>query len=313
MKHSVVSQATWATCLGISRMGSLEVLSGELSIWVQMRGCSWIESKEGKFLLRAGGWIVFARDSMPTVQADGRGICVGLTVSERALEAMGQFSDYYLHVGQGQMTANEVREISRLWYRTNHYLLDDGSSRMQASLRAILGYLEHIQSRYHHQVRLCPGASIARKRHVFDRMQRARQYMAGHCNRVVRVGEMAEQTQFSPWYFSKVFHRLYGDAPQKAAAMMRLEHAASLLASTSVAIGDVGVASGFDNNCSFARSFRAKYGMTATSYREVHQSRGHEMCVRRPIYANRIATRRELAQPAMETGIPRSGIAFASA
>jgi AraC family transcriptional regulator len=33
-------------------------------------------------------------------------------------------------------------------------------------------------------------------------------------------------------------------------------------------VGEVAAASGFDNCCSFARAFRARFGMSASHYRE---------------------------------------------
>jgi AraC family transcriptional regulator len=48
---------------------------------------------------------------------------------------------------------------------------------------------------------------------------------------------------------------------------MRLERAADLLTSTTMMIGEVAAASGFDNCCSFARAFRARFGVSATRYR----------------------------------------------
>jgi AraC family transcriptional regulator len=82
---------------------------------------------------------------------------------------------------------------------------------------------------------------------------------------------LAERTQFSTWYFSKIFLRLYGETPQLACSRMRLGHAANLLASTAMTIGEVGNAAGFDNSCSFARSFRARFGMTASEFRNTRQ------------------------------------------
>ena len=57
-------------CAGVSRLGSVEVASRELSLWVQVRGSSWVEAREGRFYLRAGEWIGLSRDSAPQVQAD---------------------------------------------------------------------------------------------------------------------------------------------------------------------------------------------------------------------------------------------------
>ena len=51
-------------------------------------------------------------------------------------------------------------------------------------------------------------------------------------------------------------------------ARLRLERAALLLRETDMMIGEVASASGFDNCCSFARAFRARFGTSASRYRE---------------------------------------------
>jgi len=49
---------------------------------------------------------------------------------------------------------------------------------------------------------------------------------------------------------------------------LRLERAADLLRDTDMMVGEVAAASGFDNCCSFARAFRARYGQSASRFRE---------------------------------------------
>ena len=49
---------------------------------------------------------------------------------------------------------------------------------------------------------------------------------------------------------------------------LRLEHACDLLSSTDYSISEIGAACGFDNSCSFARAFRARFLSTATAYRQ---------------------------------------------
>ncbi len=258
----------WARCLGASRLGSVELTAQELSIWVQVRGNAWVEAKEGRFYLRRGEWAAFARDSRPVVQADRDGICLGITIADEAIKAMARFSDFGLYVGRGRLEREELRATARLWRRAALHLGEQSDrARLAAPLRSLLLHLETLQDDCRVRMRRCPGSSLSRKRQVFERMQRARLFMEGNCNRMVRIGELAERTQFSVWYFSKVFHRLYDEGPLAASARMRLEHAANLLASTALTIGEVSSASGFDNNCSFARSFRAHFGMTASDYR----------------------------------------------
>jgi len=303
------AQGQWARCIGASRLGSVEFHGQELSIWIQVRGGAWAESKEGRFYLRAGDWIAFAKDSMPLVQADAQGLCIGMSVTEEALKSMARFGNFDLHVGLGKVTTSQARDIGRHWYRTaRHHDNALSATAHQARVRSLLLKLQEMQADDRSRIPLCPGASLARKRQVFERMQRARLFMEGNCDRIIRIAELADRTQFSMWYFSKVFHRLYGESPQAACANLRLKHAANLLASTPMTIGEVAIASGFDNNCSFARSFRAHFGMTASDYRSsTPPSDGQiaQMCA--PARANHIAAGRESLRFARKTGSDRPG------
>jgi AraC family transcriptional regulator len=116
-------------------------------------------------------------------------------------------------------------------------------------------------------VRRCPGRSRSRKRQVFGRMQRAHLYLQGNADRVVRISELADLTSFSNWYFSKAFHALYDESPQALSVRLRLERAAQLLRTTSMMVGEVAAATGFDNCCSFARAFKNHHGVPASRYR----------------------------------------------
>ena len=300
------AQGQWARCVGASRLGSVEFHGQELSIWIQMRGSAWVEAKEGRFYLRAGDWIAFARDSAPLVQADAQGVCIGMAISDDALKAMTRFGNFDLHVGLGQVAPAHARDIARNWYRTASH--QDGATSTTAHVRSLLLALEGMQADDRSRIPLCPGASLARKRQIFERMQRARLFMEGNCDRIIRIAELAERTQFSMWYFSKVFHRLYGESPQAACANLRLKHAANLLATTPLTIREVGIGSGFGNNCSFARSFRAHFGMTASEYRNTTPSsdgQGAQMCA--PARANHIAAGRESLRIDRETGSAHPG------
>ena len=91
----------------------------------------------------------------------------------------------------------------------------------------------------------------------------------------MRLTELAELTSFSSWYLSKTFHCIYDESPQAASVRLRLERACELLAQSDCAIGEVGAACGFDNSCSFARAFRARFRLTATAYRESARATRH--------------------------------------
>src|SRR5688572_13262454 len=255
-------------CIGVSRLGSVQV-SGSFSFWLQLHGSSWVEAKEGKFRLRGGDWIAFEKDSKPTVQADRFGIGIGLTLSAEALREMTRFADRGLYAGRGQMTRHDARIGMRLWREAAVRLADNpGASFDASSLRPILLHLAGVQRDLAARIPRCPGRSRSRKRQVFGRLQRARLYLEGNSDRIVRISELAELTSFSSWYFSKTFLSLYDESPQAAAARLRIERAAELLESSSMMIGEVAAACGFDNCCSFARAFRARFGVSASRYRQ---------------------------------------------
>ena len=60
---------------------------------------------------------------------------------------------------------------------------------------------------------------------------------------------------------------LEGRGPQALSVRLRLERAAQLLRTTSMMIGEVAAATGFDNCCSFARAFKNHHGVPASRYR----------------------------------------------
>ena len=262
---------TRAHSLGVSRLGSVQLPPTVFTVWVQLRGSSWVEAREGKFRLRRGDWIAFERDSKPIIQADRHGVCVGLGLGADLMRAAGELAEPGLYPGSGRLEIHESLMFLKLW-RAAAERLDSAPGLDAASslgiLRPLFLHLVSMQSEMSTNIPLCPGRSRRRKRQVFGRLQRAHLYLHGNRDRVVRISELAELTSFSSWYFSKTFHGLYGESPQSASARMRLERAADLLLSSQMMVGEVAAASGFDNCCSFARAFRARYQTSATNYRK---------------------------------------------
>lgn len=249
-------------CLSVARLGSLQTAGSCFTVWIQVRGSAWVEAKEGRFRMRRGEWIAFEKESRPLVQAGRSGLCIGLALNADAMRMLMELADCGLYAGRGLMKPAELRVALRLWRDAL------GSGLPAQALRPMLLHLASLQRTMAGTVQRCPGRSRSRKRQVFGRMQRARLYLEGNSHRVVRIGELAELTNFSSWYLSKTFQSLYEESPQALSARLRLERAADLLRDTDMMIGEVASASGFDNCCSFARAFRARFGTSASHYRE---------------------------------------------
>ncbi|MCF7749959.1 AraC family transcriptional regulator [Bacillus subtilis subsp. subtilis] len=253
------------TCIGVSRMSSVQLPGGAFTVWMQLRGSTWLHAREGRFLLRRGGWIVLDRDSRPRLQADRHGVCIGVALCGPALDLLDD-DDCRLYPGRGQVPLAELQIAVRLWRQLGAYL-EHPAVAHPAALQPLLRHVAHLQQALGVQEQRCPGRSVYRKRHVLGRLCRAHLLLQGNVDRVVRVAELAELSNLSYWYFSKAFLGLFGENPQAAGARLRLEHAGDLLARSDLIIGEVGAACGFESGCSFARAFRAHFGVSASAYR----------------------------------------------
>jgi AraC family transcriptional regulator len=258
--------------LGVSRLANFRLRAPLFSVWLQVRGSATFEAREGSFRLGAGDWIAFERDSLPELQAGRTGLTLGLLLSPDVLRTLVQSRGCGLFAGRGSIPRGERALTLRLWRQAMRRNAGPGAAvpgigehirRMQP----LLMQLSLLQGELAARLGRCPGRSHTRKRQVFGRLQRARLFLEGHRDRVVTLTELAELTSFSNWYLSKTFHSIYDECPQAASQRVRLQHACELLATTSLVIGEVGVACGFENACSFSRAFRGHAGMTASEYR----------------------------------------------
>lgn len=249
--------------LAAARSGCIRLPARRLSLWIQVRGESWIEALEGRFRLQAGDWIVLDKDSAPTVQASASGLCLGLILDPADPPWNRSAGEARLYPGRGSFTAADRLICLRLWRRIGADRNDDW-----AGLPPLLGHMAHVQRDLQRYAQRCPGRTRGHRHQVFSRLQRARLYMKGHRNHRIHMRELAALINFSSSYFSRTYTLVYEEQPQATATRLRLDHAADLLLSTAFPISEIAMASGFENGCSFSRAFRARFGVSASDYRK---------------------------------------------
>lgn len=84
----------------------------------------------------------------------------------------------------------------------------------------------------------------------------------------VTLKSMAEQFNFHPVYFSKLFKELSGYTFTYKLLMIKLEHAKRLLITTDLSVSEIVELIGFKEKSHFYRSFRKYYQMTPNAYRK---------------------------------------------
>ena len=85
------------------------------------------------------------------------------------------------------------------------------------------------------------------------------------------IGELADLSGLSPFYFSRLFKESTGVTPYQYISRQRMERAKRLLQNTDVAIADIALRCGFSSQSSFSTAFRKVVGVTPKVYRQSFQ------------------------------------------
>jgi AraC family transcriptional regulator len=133
--------------------------------------------------------------------------------------------------------------------------------------------ISDLQAEFDPLIARCPGRTLAQRRAVFLRLQRVRNYMASSCHLDLDIAGFARMASYSPCHFIRAFSTVYGETPHAVLVEQRLGRAHRLINESALAITEIARASGFENRCAFSRSFKRRFGITATDLRE---------CVRAP-------------------------------
>jgi AraC-like DNA-binding protein len=90
----------------------------------------------------------------------------------------------------------------------------------------------------------------------------------------LRIEEVAEEAGVTPAHFSRVFRRFQGQSAKRFLSSLRLQHGASLLASTSVPISEIAFRLGFSDQAHFTRDFKRWAGKPPDTFRRERRPAG---------------------------------------
>lgn len=83
----------------------------------------------------------------------------------------------------------------------------------------------------------------------------------------LRLAELAEVAQFSPFHFHRIFSAITGETLATFTNRVRLERAAQLLSQESTAVSEIARECGFATASAFSRAFRAEFTVTPSKWR----------------------------------------------
>jgi AraC family transcriptional regulator len=169
------------------------------------------------------------------------------------------------------------RALRRVALRLVRVAIDQGHRDPAVVLTAAAAFaslIADLQIGFDPLIARCPGRTLAQRRGVFLRLQRVRNYMASSCHLDLDIAGFARMASYSPCHFIRAFSTVFGETPHAVLVEHRLGRAHRLINESALAITEVARASGFENRCAFSRSFKRRFGITATDLRECARSPG---------------------------------------
>jgi len=142
------------------------------------------------------------------------------------------------------------------------------SGKAEGAMLGFVALLLDLQSAFDPLIRRCPGRTLGQRRGVFLRLQRVCNYMESSNDLDLGITEFARVANYSPGHLIRTFNAVYGKTPHAVLIEQRLKRALQLVNDTELSITEVAHASGFEDRCAFARSFKRRFGETASAVRE---------------------------------------------
>jgi AraC family transcriptional regulator len=116
------------------------------------------------------------------------------------------------------------------------------------------------------------GASIKRlaqgQRLSQQQMRQVQDFVQAHLSQDLSLETLAQQTGFSPYYFTRMFRQTTGESPHQFVLRQRIEHAQHLLKETDLPIAHVALESGFANQSHLTQAFKRQIGLAPRAYRQ---------------------------------------------
>lgn len=249
---------------------TISLQPGLAGLWSPIHGQTLLTSADSKALVTKR--CIYASDSQRhvSVALGAKSRCIGVIATQSAWsslvapwEPVSQ-SEHAVFPALHLATPTTRRSIIRCVREAMNHVTNP---QQNDSLTLLASTLHELQSDFSELIDRCPGHSVAKRRAVFLRLQRAKNYILLCPRRDFNVGILALVANYSIWRFIKVFYMVYGNTPYAYMSQSRAEHAGRLLQNSSLAVGDVGIAAGFDSRSSFTRVIKKHLGQPAREIR----------------------------------------------
>ncbi|HEU4664295.1 MAG TPA: AraC family transcriptional regulator [Dokdonella sp.] len=251
--------------VGAGRGCVMQGVAQAASVFVPLRGRLQLAEGDNLHTLLPGELLVVEQGQR--VQAIGRGgalwvaLACGASAWRRCAGADTPADPVLLPAlhPAGRALRSKAIELARVASRETEATL---------ALATFAAAMSELQAEFEPLISRCPGRTASQRRNVFLRLQRVRNVMAANCHLDLDIAGFARMASYSPCHFIRTFSTVFGETPHAVLVEQRLRRAHRLINASGLAITEVARVSGFEDRCAFARSFKRRFGITASGLRE---------------------------------------------
>lgn len=103
-----------------------------------------------------------------------------------------------------------------------------------------------------------------------SQLKRVRAYVQDHLDQDLSVAEIAQQSGFSAFHFTRLFRQATGESPHHYVISRRIEAAQRLLTETDLPVSQIALMTGFSSQSHLTRTLTRHLGQSPRQYRLVH-------------------------------------------
>jgi AraC-like DNA-binding protein len=257
-------------CIRGAGRGSYAVVpAGTPSLWCVLRGSLEVETVDGPF--RVGRRRFLALPAGARVRAVGRDGVDWLALAAPTADVTAILRSVGLRRGPGPLLFSTVLPTDRGLLRAIASVAreaDTGTGAMDILLGGVLQAARDAQAPTLEWVARASGRTEGHRRLTVQRLLSARNRILNAPFDANDLASLAAAARYSKSHFLRSFRDLFGVTPHDMVIQARMDLARDLIANSDLAIAEVAASVGYESRFAFARSFKSRFGLTATRFRQ---------------------------------------------
>jgi len=250
--------------VALGRGAQISCSNNLLSIWIVERG-SMQANIAGHVVPICKGQMLVCSETPVKLVSIGDSACIGVSIAS----SEGPDSKYFFPELSVQTYVDEADAKTASFSRRLLLAAEAGLQPEKSDYIEFASRLFSAESKAASELSECPGRTNQLRRSAYQRLSKARLYIATNPSHIESVSELSAIANYSDSYFIRTFSDVFQEPPMKYAQRMRMLHAKNLIKERRLSLLEISRELGFVTFSAFCRSFRLETGFTPSLFRDM--------------------------------------------